>query len=131
MGLFYLFSGIGSLLGTAIISALSATETWFYPDDYGNINCRRCSQPVNDTCEGDLQQCHLDYYFYLLAAIELVGVVLFIVVARSLHLDHLHHHAVTAKKLGNASDSFLDPPSGTSSDRDFVHSIQRQPSEES
>jgi hypothetical protein len=40
MGLFYLFSGIGSFLGTALIVSLSSNHVWFDSTDHGNINCR-------------------------------------------------------------------------------------------
>lgn len=78
MGLFYFFSGIGSFLGTAIVNILSSEDIWFLSNDrdYGDINCRVAGK-----------YCHLDYFFFLLAGIELVGVVLFVFVAKKFHLD--------------------------------------------
>uniref|UniRef100_A0A2C9JM75 Uncharacterized protein n=1 Tax=Biomphalaria glabrata TaxID=6526 RepID=A0A2C9JM75_BIOGL len=89
-GLYYFFSGVGSLLGTAIISTLSYSNTWFNSQDYGNINCRL---PCNDsghsnvTVYSDSDSCHLDYYFYLLAGVELLAMILFLIVANKFGLN--------------------------------------------
>ncbi|KAH9492198.1 hypothetical protein Btru_026521 [Bulinus truncatus] len=84
-GLYYFFSGIGSLLGTAIISSLTAAKLWFLSNDYGNINCRvPCQNPTDSHYE---HACHLDYFFFLLAGIELVSVILFLVVVKKFGLN--------------------------------------------
>ena len=83
MGLFYFFSGVGSFLGTVIIMVLNNTGIWFHHFDSGNINCReQCD--LEPTHKGD---CHLDYFFYFLAIVEVVGFLLFVLVAKMLHLE--------------------------------------------
>ena len=60
MGLFYFFTGIGSFMGSL---ALCAFKTFIYSSSYADdISCLAC---------------HLNYYFYMLAGLQLVGTLLF------------------------------------------------------
>ncbi|XP_035825365.1 solute carrier family 15 member 4 isoform X2 [Aplysia californica] len=100
-GLFYFFSGLGSFLGTAILNILAASRTWFFDQDFGNINCR-LPCPTPDSL--DVQhKCHLDYYFFMLGAVEAAALGLFLLVARKFQLGaeelvpNLHNPAVRAR----------------------------------
>lgn len=78
MGLFYLFTGVGSFLGIGTMYAFK--NTWFFGDDYGDINCRSCK-------DGRVtKQCHLDYYFFFLGGLQLAGLTIFLIVAKKLQL---------------------------------------------
>lgn len=125
MGLFYMFSGIGSFLGSGIINVLSSTNTWFHSFDSGNINCRDCKDKSD---QNPSYYCHLDYYFYLLAGIELFGALLFLLVAHIYHLDQLRGDGVVSHPLGDGSEDFLRTPRRTS--RSLPHSIQRNMSDD-
>ena len=65
MALFWFCQGIGALVGLGTISAFQ--HVWFSSYDHGNINCKF----PND------KHCHLDYYFYCVAALQVVGMVAF------------------------------------------------------
>ena len=80
MGLFYFFSGLGSFLGFAVLHAFEGT--WFFRADHGNINCRK-------DCFGARGNCHLDYYFYFLSLIALLGIPLFYFVVKKLKIETL------------------------------------------
>ncbi|KAL4223586.1 hypothetical protein ACF0H5_017056 [Mactra antiquata] len=77
MGLFYFISGLGSFLGFGIMASFQGR--WFHHDDHGNINCR-------SGCYGADGSCHLDYYFYFLGLIQLIGIVLFSLTVRKLNI---------------------------------------------
>lgn len=65
MGIFFCLSGIGSLLGSGLVALLSFPGGWMYcPKDFGNIN-----------------NCRMDLYFFLLAGIQAVTAVLFLWIA--------------------------------------------------
>lgn len=78
MGLFYFFSGIGSFLGFAFMTAFQGT--WFYESDHGNINCKKGCYDAPGTC-------HLDFYFYFLGIIQLLGIVVFLVTVKNLKIE--------------------------------------------
>ncbi|CAH6793754.1 solute carrier family 15 member 3 [Phodopus roborovskii] len=66
MGIFFCLSGVGSLLGSGLVALLSLPGGWMYcPKDFGNIN-----------------NCRMDLYFFLLAGIQAVTAVLFLWIAR-------------------------------------------------
>ncbi|XP_074087470.1 solute carrier family 15 member 3 [Macrotis lagotis] len=66
MGIFYFLSGIGSILGSGLVALLSLTAGgWLHcPEDYGNIN-----------------NCRMDLYFFLLAGIQAATGLLFLWIA--------------------------------------------------
>lgn len=65
MGIFFCLSGVGSLLGSGLVALLSFPGGWMYcPKDFGNIN-----------------NCQMDRYFFLLAGIQAVTAVLFLWIA--------------------------------------------------
>lgn len=113
MGFFYLFTGIGSLLGTGTMFAFK--DTWFFQEDFGNINCR---MGCNTTGTHSKKACHLDYYFFFLAVLEFTGMFVFIIVAKILKLsqhlvpvtktstlDNVTEKSFTNGRRGNVSRS--------------------------
>ncbi|KAF6106197.1 solute carrier family 15 member 3 [Phyllostomus discolor] len=66
MGIFFFLSGVGSLLGSSLEALLSLPGGWLYcPKDHGNIN-----------------NCQMDRYFFLLAGIQAAAALLFTWIAR-------------------------------------------------
>ena len=63
MGLFSFTQGIASFLGTA---STYVFKKWFFDYDHGDIYCPKC---------------HLDFYFYFLAGVQFVGVIVFVIFA--------------------------------------------------
>jgi peptide/histidine transporter 3/4 len=74
MGLFYFMSGIGSFLGTAIMYIFQGI--WFFTWDHGDINCRfKCRTGVDKICA----ECHMDYYFFVLAGVQVFGLLMYLI----------------------------------------------------
>lgn len=71
MGLFWLCQGVGSILGTATMQIFHGI--WFESGDYGDINCSKC---------------HLGYYFFFLASLQLLGIVAFIIITHWLGIGY-------------------------------------------
>lgn len=65
MGIFFCLSGVGSLLGSSLVALLSLPGGWLHcPKDHGNIN-----------------NCQMDRYFFLLAGIQAATALLFMWIA--------------------------------------------------
>lgn len=65
MGIFFCLSGVGSLLGSSLVALLSLPGGWLHcPLDHGNIN-----------------NCQMDLYFFLLAGIQAATALLFMWIA--------------------------------------------------
>lgn len=79
MGLFYLFTGVGSFIGFASMAIFQGI--WFGPYDSGNINCRLPCTENGGKFDIKLK-CHLDNYFFFLAGIEVLGLLLFLFVVK-------------------------------------------------
>lgn len=89
-------------------------DTWFFQEDFGNINCR---MGCNTTGTFN-KACHLDYYFFFLAVLEFTGMFVFIIVAKILKLsqhlvpvtktstlDNVTEKSFTNGRRGNVSRS--------------------------
>ena len=83
MGLFWFTQGIGSLLGTASIEWFK--NVWFFNWDYGDISCRI---PCKDNPKEICYACHLDYYYFVLAGIQALGIIVFGILVWKLDIGH-------------------------------------------
>jgi len=122
MGLYWFCEGIGSLLGSATIAIFEGV--WFENFDYGNINCKTSPFGQKKTT------CHLDYYFYTLAGFQILGILLFIVVAWVLNMGssiplRVQQHGVTVVR---SSDTTPRPAPSTPLPSNIQHtaSLQRR-----
>jgi len=68
MALYWFSQGVGCLFGSATIQWFEGV--WFTAYNYGNINCRTYTEAQ--------QMCHLDYYFYFISGVQVLGIVLFV-----------------------------------------------------
>ena len=102
MGLFWFTQGIGSLVGTASISWFQGV--FFYRWKNQNINCRI---PCPHTGHHDrfCYQCHLDYYFFCLAGLQVVGLTIFIIISAKLDIGtnkiYRKHHLDGSSSTSN------------------------------
>ncbi|XP_048216355.1 solute carrier family 15 member 3 [Perognathus longimembris pacificus] len=65
MGIFFCLAGVGSLLGSSLVALLSLPGGWMHcPSDFGNIN-----------------NCRMDNYFFLLAGMQAGTALLFVWIA--------------------------------------------------
>ena len=76
MALYWFSQGVGSLFGSATIQWFKGV--WFTAFDYGNINCH--------TYKEAQETCHLDYYFFFVGGLQLVGILVFVSVTWGLDI---------------------------------------------
>ena len=89
MGLFMFTQGLGSILGTVTIYPFKGI--WFSSQDIGSINCE--------------EHCHLDYYYFFLGGLQLVGIILFIIITKVLHIGFSQGHNRKRAVSGNISET--------------------------
>ena len=107
MGLFWFWQGMGGFLGTGLLNAFRGV--FFFVDrDYGDINCKLNAQhhdisslALNATDRTPVYNCHLDHFFFVLALLQLIGIILFVFVSIKL-------------KVGDGNSALLTSSSGDS-----------------
>lgn len=92
MGLFYLFSGLGSFLGTLIISLQKSFVYSSESRNYDDINC---------------SSCHLNYYFYILAGMQILGILIYLYIDQKCNLIQSMKNVIK-QKLNSSSSNQID-----------------------
>ena len=122
MALFWMSQGMGSLLGTVIMSAFR--RLWFSGAD---INCRiKCLDGKPKYCK----ECHLDYYFFVLAGIEIAAIFLFLAIAVKLGIGGVAASRKRYPGIRSGSGTNSQPSSETQSETEsntVQRHIQRRP----
>lgn len=86
-GLYWLFSGFGSLLGLAIVQISHSTHL-LYSSDRFDINYRvPCPYSNGTFADRTCGRTHLDNYFFILAGVQLFGVLMLILVSWGMGLE--------------------------------------------
>ena len=136
MGLFWFTQGVGSLLGTASMEWFRGI--WFFEyKNNRNINCRiPCENDVSKICHS----CHLDYYFFVLGGIQVLGLLAFIILAWKLDIGRSQpqrssqsgasdiHNNIGSHRNRNSNNGYLvnrrSPDDSGSSGRNSMESLQ-------
>jgi hypothetical protein len=74
MSLFWFSQGLGAIVGLGTIYGF--VGTWFMSYDHGNINCDQHTR----------NHCHLDYYFWFVGGVQLLGMLAFGLASWSLNI---------------------------------------------
>lgn len=98
LGIFWSINGLASFLGICLLNVFKGTWFHYTPSDPAGINCA-----------DDQGHCHLDYYFFTLAALQITGLALFSLCARSLKMG------IRDPQLAAATFSRTRPGSNTAS----------------
>ncbi|KAI5278038.1 Solute Carrier Family 15 Member 3 [Manis pentadactyla] len=92
LGIFFCLSGVGSLLGSSLVALLSLPGGWLHcPNDSGNIS-----------------NCRMDLYFFLLAGIQAATALLFMWIAR--RYERAAQRPPARPKLSQQGPGLSTPP---------------------
>ncbi|XP_064628795.1 solute carrier family 15 member 4-like isoform X2 [Lineus longissimus] len=81
LGIFWLFSGLASFLSCII--SLIGYNRWIFEWDHGNPNCRLvCEDDITKIC----YECKLEIFFFILAGLAFVCLILFIILTARWHV---------------------------------------------